>query len=65
MIKGGGSGDDNTSVWLVVWGPNTIHGIYPKGSMPGSSTPTWESRPVRRRGWSVPGYRTHYKWDLA
>lgn len=26
---------DNTSVWLIVWGENTIHGIYPKGSKAG------------------------------
>lgn len=34
VISAGGSGNC-TSVWLVVWGPNTIHGIYPKGSMAG------------------------------
>lgn len=31
IIDGGGTGSDNTSVWLVVWGPSTLHGIYPKG----------------------------------
>jgi hypothetical protein len=35
IITGGGSGSDNTSVWLVVWGPNTVTGIYPKGSQAG------------------------------
>lgn len=35
IIDGGGTGSDNTSVWLVVWGPNTVHGIYPKGSSAG------------------------------
>lgn len=35
VLTGAGSGSDNTSVWLVVWGPNTIHGIYPKGSQAG------------------------------
>src|SRR5690554_1339340 len=28
-------GNDNTSIWLVVWGANTVHGIYPKGSKAG------------------------------
>ncbi|MCK1585482.1 hypothetical protein IVB03_39500 [Bradyrhizobium sp. 168] len=32
IIDGGGVGSDNTSIWLVVWGENTIHGVYPKGS---------------------------------
>lgn len=34
VISAGGSGNC-TSVWLVVWGPNTVHGIFPKGSMAG------------------------------
>lgn len=33
LSAGGASG--NTSVWLVGWGDNTIHGIYPKGSSAG------------------------------
>ena len=32
IIAGGGSGADNHSLWLVVWGPQTVHGIFPKGS---------------------------------
>ena len=35
VISGGGSGSDQTSVWLVVWGKNTVHGIFPKGSTAG------------------------------
>lgn len=30
-------GSDNTSIWLVVWGPNTVHGIYPQGMKTGWS----------------------------
>ena len=28
-------GSDNASIWLIVWGQNTVHGIYPKGSVGG------------------------------
>ncbi len=35
IIDGGGTGAVNASVWLVVWGDTTIHGIYPKGSIAG------------------------------
>jgi hypothetical protein len=35
VISAGGAGADNTSVWLVVWGENTVTGIYPKGSKAG------------------------------
>lgn len=36
VISAGGSGNC-TSVWLVLWGPNTVHGIYPKQSTAGLS----------------------------
>ena len=35
IIDAGGSGSDNTSVWLLVCGENTVTGIYPKGSQAG------------------------------
>jgi hypothetical protein len=35
IIKAGGSGADNMSVWLVCWGDETVHGIFPKGSKAG------------------------------
>jgi hypothetical protein len=35
IIKAGGAGSDNSSMWLICWGANTLHGIYPKGSKAG------------------------------
>lgn len=35
IINAGGAGADNMSVWLVCWGANSVHGIFPKGSMAG------------------------------
>ncbi len=35
IIDAGGTGSNNSSIYLVVWGKNTIHGIYPKGSKVG------------------------------
>ena len=35
IIDGGGTGSTNTSVWLIGWSPDTITGIYPKGSQAG------------------------------
>ena len=35
VITAGGASTDNTSVWLIAWGENTIHGIFPKGSKAG------------------------------
>lgn len=35
ILDAGGTGSDNRSIWLVVWGPDTCHGIIPKGSQAG------------------------------
>ncbi len=35
VISAGGSGLDNTSVWLVGWGENSVFGLFPKGSQMG------------------------------
>lgn len=35
VIKAGGAGSDNSSIWLMCWGANTVHGIFPKGSKAG------------------------------
>lgn len=35
IIDAGGSGSDNSSVWLVAWGPNQVHGVFPKGTKAG------------------------------
>ncbi len=34
VILGGGS-SANTSIWLVAWSPQTVYGIYPRGSVGG------------------------------
>ncbi|MDR5772083.1 MULTISPECIES: major capsid protein [unclassified Caballeronia] len=35
VIDCGGTGSNNTSVWLVTWGDQTVTGIFPKGSKAG------------------------------
>ena len=35
VVDGGGSGSDNTSIWMIVWSERTCHGIYPKGTKAG------------------------------
>lgn len=35
IIDGAGSGSDNSSIWLIGWGANCVHGIFPKGSKAG------------------------------
>ena len=35
ILSGGGAGSDNSSMWLAVWGAQTVMGIFPKGSKAG------------------------------
>ncbi len=68
ILSGGGAGADNTSIWLVVWGANTCHGIYPKGSMAGLKSDdkgqvTIED--VDGTGGRMEAYRTHYVWKCG
>lgn len=35
IIDGGGTGSDNSSIWLVGWGDRSVFGIFPKGSKAG------------------------------
>ena len=35
ILDAGGSGSDNSSIWLVGWGQRTVHGVFPKGSNAG------------------------------
>lgn len=67
IISGSGSANC-TSVWLIVWGENTCHGIYPKGSKAGLSSEdkgqvTIEN--VDGSGGRMEAYRTHYRWDMG
>jgi len=35
VLSAGGSGNSNTSCWLIGWGDQTVYGIYPKGTKAG------------------------------
>lgn len=64
----GGSGSDCTSIWLIGWGENSVHGIFPKGSQAGlmmedKGQVTIED--VDGNGGRMEAYRTHYRWDMG
>jgi len=65
-VVAGASGNDQTSIWLVVWGENTTHGTYPKGSTLGLSHQDLGEVTLEddAKG-KYQGFRTHYKWDLG
>lgn len=66
IINASGTGSDNASIWLIVWGPNTCHTIFPKGSTAGlQSRDLGEHTLTDAAGGRYQGYRTHYKWDVG
>lgn len=70
IINGGSAAGqtDNTSIYLVVWGPNTVHGIYPKGSKAGLSMEDKGQVTIENAengGGRMEAYRTHYKWQAG
>lgn len=66
IIDAAGTGLDNASIWLMVWGPNTVHSIYPKGSQAGlAQRDLGEHTLTDAAGGKFQGYRSHYKWDLG
>lgn len=66
IISGGGSGSDNTSIWLINWDPDVCHLFFPKGSKAGfQHTDLGEETLEDAAGGYYQGYRTHYKWDLG
>jgi hypothetical protein len=70
IIDGGAAGGqtDLTSIWLVVWGPNTVHGIIPKNSKAGLLVEDKGQVTIENAdgaGGRMEGYRTHYRWDAG
>ena len=66
IIDAGGTGSDNESIWLVLWGDNTVHGIVPKGSKAGFQYENLgQDTKVNSDGSMYEVYRSHYMWDAG
>ena len=66
VINGGGSGNDNTSIWLVTWGPMTCTLIHPKGTAVGLQVQDLGERPWDDGGNNpYQAFVTHYVWNIG
>jgi hypothetical protein len=67
VFDGGGTDPlTNTSAYLITWGDQATHGIYPKGSQAGlRHRDLGEHTLVDDDGGQYQGYRDHFKWDLG
>lgn len=66
VILAGGSGSDNASMYLVCWGEQTCHGIFPKGSQAGLQSRDLGEESVQDAsgGW-YQAARSLYQWDCG
>ncbi len=66
MLNGGGTGSDNTSIWLVSWGEGKLHGIYPKGMKGGlEEVDRGLQSLLDGDGNKYLGYEKYFKWKLG
>ena len=66
IVDAGGNGSTNTSMWLIGWGQNTCHGLFPKGSKAGIQVnDKGEVRLYDANNNVYQGYSTHFKWDCG
>jgi len=62
VISAGGSGSDNSSVYLVVWGDNTVYCPFPKGSTAGLMHEDLGEQTVYDGNNRLQAYATRYQW---
>jgi hypothetical protein len=66
VIDAGGTGADNTSIWLVCWGEDYAFGLYPKG-IPGGVQHEDLGRDTNQLadGSRFEVYRDHFRWGCG
>ena len=63
ILNAGGSGSDNSSVYLVVWGDNTVYCPFPKGSKAGlTHEDLGEQTVYNSDGTRLQAFATRYQW---
>lgn len=66
VLDAGGTGSTNTSIWIIVWGPDTVHGIFPKAKIGGLRHKDMGEWPVAdSNGNTYQAYRDHFKWECG
>jgi hypothetical protein len=69
VLKCGSSDTDNSSVWLLSWGEQTMHGIFPKGSSAGLMHNDRGEETVETSagmgGTRMRAYRDQFTWDCG
>lgn len=61
------AGSDQTSIWLIGWSPNTVFGVFPKGSKAGLSSEDLGKQLTKDSGGTneFTAWVTHWMWQLG
>jgi hypothetical protein len=67
VLDGGGvSANSNTSLWITVWGDDTLHATFPKGKITGLQHRDMGEWPVLDTSSNTyQAYRDHFKWEIG
>jgi hypothetical protein len=66
VLDGGGTASTNTSIWITVWGSDTIFATFPKGKITGLQHRDMGEWPVAdSAGNTYQAYRDHFKWEIG
>lgn len=64
IITGGGD-TGLTSIWLIGWGPRSVHGLYPKGIPAGLQMSDKGQQTKETSSGNYEIYRSHYQWNCG
>ena len=66
VVSGGGTASTNTSIWIGVWGADTLHATFPKAKITGLQHRDMGEWPVTdASGNTYQAYRDHFKWEIG
>ena len=69
IVDAGGVGVDNSSMWLIVWGEQSVCGIFPKGSKAGLYHEDLGLQTIETSagiaGTRMRAYQDHFKWKVG
>lgn len=66
VLDAAGTGSDNTSIWLVGWGRNSIYGIFPRGSKAGIQHEDLNVQTIQKAdGTRMRAYQEHWTWNVG
>jgi len=67
VLSGGGTtANSQTSLWITVWGDDTLHATFPKGKITGLQHRDMGEWPVLDSSQNTyQAYRDHFKWEIG